>query len=213
MRQDPAPSSPVRLVASGVLCCSADQIARRNVLESLNRLRASVHLLRYDRLMFAHRPLLAAPRALLNVSLRPLGPSDVDDVKHLLSDLPVDYPGGDQWLARRLIDVLEGAAACTLATVSGRVVGVTIGTPKRRATKLSTIFVEPAFRRSGVGSRLLDAFLAEASPGAETYVTVADHKWRDLSPLLRSRGFVATALESDRYGPGRDEVVATLVAR
>jgi len=154
---------------------------------------------------------LAASRTTREPVLRALGLNDVDEVKQLLVALPLDYPGGDEWLERRLLDVLDGRATCELATLNGRVVGLTIGTPKGRATKLSTIYVVPAARRVGVGSMLLDSFIAQARTsgrGREIYVTAAHHRWPELQRLFESRGFTVSVVESDRYGPGRHEVVA-----
>jgi ribosomal protein S18 acetylase RimI-like enzyme len=152
------------------------------------------------------------------VTLRSLDARDLAAVGGLLTDLEVDYPGGRLWLANRLLDVVDGRAICDLAAVGGFIVGATIGTPKPHAMKLSTIFVAPEWRRKGVGAALLDRFLAQAEARVadsgrelrvETYVTVAHHNWGQLAPLLSSRGFTETAVEFNRYGIGRHEIVAT----
>lgn len=187
---------------------------------SLHRARGAdlpraVGSLRYDPPMLIKAPPIEslAARAGCGLAMRSLDGDDVDEVKRILVALPVDYPGGDQWLERRLVDVLDGRATCELATLGGRVVGLTIGTPKGQATKLSTIYVVPTARRVGVASALLDSFIAQACSNGdrEIYVTAAHHRWPELQRLFESRGFIVSAVEFDRYGPGRHEVVAIRV--
>lgn len=150
-----------------------------------------------------------------NVLIQPLAAADVPAVRSLLVDLPLSYPGAEAWLERRLQDCLDERARCMIATTPDGVVGVTILTPKALATKLSTIYVRPDFRRSGLGGRLLDQVLRDARGWAprdaqgETYVTVAHHTWGQLERLLLGRGFTRTAFEPNRYGQGRHEIVAT----
>lgn len=148
--------------------------------------------------------------------LRAITSEDLTPVKVMLQNLPRDYPKGDEWLSRRLGEVLEGGAHCTVADLGGRLVGVTLLTRKNHATKLSTIFVAHDLRGRGLGSALLDDAIVQARTGeatcegiAELYVTVAHHKWSLLAPLLTSRGFVVAATELNRYGRGRHEVIAT----
>lgn len=138
-----------------------------------------------------------------------LGRSHVRAVKTLLRDLPIDYPGGDAWLDSRLADVLDGRAECWVAAAGDQVAGTVILTPKSSALKLSTIFVAPLARGRGIGGRLMDETIAAACRHgcSEVYVTVAEHKVSLLEPLLTSRGFIRTAVEADRYGPGRTEVI------
>ena len=150
-----------------------------------------------------------------NVLIQPLAPADVPAVRSLLVDLPLSYPGAEAWLERRLQDCLAERARCMIARAPDGVVGITILTPKALATKLSTIYVRPDFRRSGLGGRLLDQVLRDARGWAprdargETYVTVAHHTWGQLERLLLGRGFTRTAFEPNRYGQGRHEIVAT----
>lgn len=151
------------------------------------------------------------------VSVVPMQEGDREAVRHLLRDLPVDYPGGQRWLNRRLDGILAGEASSWLAhrrdVGDGRLLGVVISTPKATAMKLSTIFIAPDARRTGVGALLLDRAIesARAQRFSETYVTVAHHKSHMLWPLLRSRGFTQKAVELNRYGPGRHELVFTLL--
>lgn len=138
--------------------------------------------------------------------------SEVEEVTALLSVVPQLYPAGDAWLRRRLADILEGSAQCSVVKRGGRLVAAAILTPKgQEVVKLSTFFVAPEARNSGVGSRLLDALLADLDQAnvKETYVTVAHHLAVPLMGLFVPRGFTPCAIEMDRYGEGRHEVVLT----
>lgn len=145
------------------------------------------------------------------IELRRLQPGDIAQVIHLLKDLPQDYPRGDLWLKRRLREALADHAKCEVASVAGVVAGVVILTPKQSSMKLSTIMVAERFRGLGIGSRLMDLALEiTADEGFdETFVTVAEHTFPLLRPLLKSRGFTRLALERHRYGLGRHELVFT----
>ena len=92
------------------------------------------------------------------VWLKPFEAGDRPTVFALLSDIPLLYPQGGEWLHRRLLDVASGKARCTLAMSRWNPVGATIESPKdRRRLKLSTVYVHPSFRQRGVGSRLIAA--------------------------------------------------------
>lgn len=77
--------------------------------------------------------------------------------------------------------------------------------------KLSTVYVHPNHRSQGVGSELVRAALSHADRTGieEIWVTVAHHLAPELLPLLCRNGFIQTAIELDRYGPGRDEAIFT----
>jgi ribosomal protein S18 acetylase RimI-like enzyme len=146
-------------------------------------------------------------------TVTPLCASDVFSVRTLLADvLPRLYPGGDAWLDRRLVDVLQGHAAALVARRDDTVCGVVILSPKAaRGLKLSTVFVNEHARSGGLGTSLVDAAVryADEQGYAEMWVTVAHHLADQLAALLRGSGFTDTAFVSNRYGLGRHEVVFT----
>lgn len=142
--------------------------------------------------------------------LRPYGRNDRTSVFRLLSILPSLYPKGETWLDHRLDAVIQGKARCNLVTMGNVLVGVTVETPKgKRRLKLSTILVHPFFRGKGIGNLLLDNCRNYwmHSKVDQVYVTVASHIAPNLSSLLHSFDFKANAVEKERYGEGRDEVV------
>jgi len=152
----------------------------------------------------------AGVSTLPTITFRPFSPSDRADVISLLTDLPALYPKGARWLQRRLDDVVEGRARCTLAVCHTAILGATIETPKgRKHMKLSTIFVRPTLRRCGVGSLLMDDCRRrwELSDLDEVIVTVALTRLREVAPLFRRTGFEMLAVEQARYGDERDEAV------
>ncbi|MDE3137114.1 MAG: GNAT family N-acetyltransferase [Acidobacteriota bacterium] len=143
-------------------------------------------------------------------SMRPYRSRDREAVFRLLSFLPSLYPKGAEWLDGRLEDVLRGRARCTLAFADVRLAGVTIETPKGKyTTKLSTIWVAPEHRASGIGTALLDACRRgwERSGVRSAYVTADVRAGQALWPVLKGLSFRPTNVEKDRYGEGRDETV------
>lgn len=141
--------------------------------------------------------------------VRRLNRDDAEAVTALLSDL--DYPGAQEWLARRLADVVAGRAsgAVVTGTIAGSVIGVVIVAPKPRGLKICTLAVDPAHRRRGVGAALLDSAMETARTfDRPIYLTADAKQWPELAPLLTSRGFEVVAHLPDRYHHGRTEVVA-----
>jgi hypothetical protein len=153
---------------------------------------------------------MTKPVVVKKMVLLPYELSDREQVFSLLSFLPTLYPGGYEWLDRRLEEVLLGAARCTLARVSRRIAGIAIETPKGNGiVKLSTIFVDPKFRHRRIGTALLRncTNLWRLDSIENCYIT-ADHRIApDLSPLLAKFSFKEKSVISNRYGPGRHEVV------
>lgn len=134
-----------------------------------------------------------------------------DEVREMLDFLPVLYPGGSEWLERRLCQVDDGTAVVhAVRADGGQLAGVMLGVLKPSGRfKISTLFVREEYRRRGVGGALLDAALVHARVrGAkETYITGATSIRAELAPLLASRSFTRVATEISRYGEGRDEDV------
>jgi ribosomal protein S18 acetylase RimI-like enzyme len=142
--------------------------------------------------------------------LRPYCRADKAQVVHLLRALPQLYPDGRTWLDTRLSDVLDGKARCTLIVTASRVIGVTIETPKGyRDVKLSTICVDPTFRRRGIGLMLMaESHRRWLRDGIDRAYITADHRVvNSLYPLLARFGFYLRHTLRERYGEGRDEAV------
>lgn len=142
--------------------------------------------------------------------LRPYSVRDQSAVFALLHDLPMLYPGGGAWLERRLEDVLQRRARCTLAVTANGPIGIVIETPKERGRlKLSTIFVDFSFRGIGVASSLMtECRRIWMQKGVERVHVTADLKRvPTLLPLLRKNGFRLASVVYERYGPSRHEAV------
>lgn len=145
-----------------------------------------------------------------SIYLRSFTRYDRASVFSLLSFLPTLYPKGSSWLDSRLDDVLTGRARCTLAVTPWEVAGVTIETPKgAKRLKLSTIYVNPRFRGLGVGASLLRHCKAkwEQEGLSGVHVTADTRRLDALLPLLTSHSFSVTAIDKERYGPNRDEMI------
>jgi GNAT superfamily N-acetyltransferase len=173
---------------------------------------------RQDWRLYRHRERIVAGEGVVSdnnpqeclVNLRPYQRDDRADVTNLLAILPSLYPKGDEWLDRRLDDVLRGRARCTVAVIKRKPVGVTIETPKGRSKlKLSTIFVHQQYRGLGVGSCLMyrchETWVMDNL--SQVHLTSDVRIGSALLPLLKSFGFKSEILEYSRYGSGRDEQI------
>jgi ribosomal protein S18 acetylase RimI-like enzyme len=125
------------------------------------------------------------------------------------------YPDGEDWLARRLSDVEDGSARCTVARYDGRPVAAAIETPKQGGrVKLSTLWIHPGWRGLGIGSALTDLVAARwrTEQISEADLT-CDLSLRDaFERLLVPLGFALIRVIPDRYGVGRDEAVFSWLA-
>lgn len=145
------------------------------------------------------------------LSLRDFRPRDSYGVTNLLNGLVDVYPNGDQWLERRLEDVLENkATAWVLSDKSDIVRGVAIITPKgANASKLSTIKIDPLIRGNGVGRWLLDEISKFwiRSHIETAHVTVDSYNFDARQFFDRRDDFRKRTEIKSRYGEGRDETV------
>jgi GNAT superfamily N-acetyltransferase len=151
---------------------------------------------------------LANPQRIFR--LRPFRASDCVAIASSLTDIPALYPGGDIWLHRRLEDVVAHKAICTVAFVRRRLVGLTLEIQKGQGRrKLSTIFVNPAFRGLGVGSLLLENCFRswEIAELEEAIVTVRLARMTSTGAFLLRNGFKRIAIQRNRYGYGQDEAI------
>lgn len=145
-----------------------------------------------------------------DMTVRAATASDRTRVTGALGCLPRLYPGGGAWLDRRFDDALLGRSRLAVAAGDGRLLGLTLDTPKgEHRRKLSTLFVHPQFRHKGVGTWLLfltfEHWLREGVRDA--WITVPEHD-RATTTFLEGHGFRPLPTLRDRYGPGRSEVVS-----
>lgn len=143
--------------------------------------------------------------------LRPYGERDwVLVMKRLAPLLATSYPGGDQWLSRRLMDVEAGRARAQLVTLRGNLGGIAIETPKAGScVKLSTLWLAAPLRGRGLGHELLETCTSRwrATGVPSAWITASGAAVEGVGALVTQHGFQLTARERNRYGVGRDEWV------
>ncbi|WP_141208603.1 hypothetical protein [Streptomyces griseorubiginosus] len=131
-------------------------------------------------------------------------------MRELLRDLPNLYPHGDKWLDRTFGEIPQGKARLTVVELGTDIVAVSIEKPKDHGRmKLSTLYVRSDVRNMRVGTsffRWLDARWRSENR-KEVYMTVASEGAYELERLVKVFGFTCVAVQEDRYGLGRDEVV------
>lgn len=149
----------------------------------------------------------------LQVAVRPVRSSDL---AHLMAHVGplVDelYPQGAAKLLARLEDSINGYATAHVAVSRRSTTPLALASEVakgKRATKLSTFWVDPKARRRGIGAQLLDNRIATwlRSGQERVVVTVCESRAAELQSLFVPRGFERLALDLHRYGPDRGEVV------
>ena len=132
-------------------------------------------------------------------------PGDRRSVVRLLADLDRKYPGGLSWLDKRLNDVDLGRAYADLLIVRSRIAAVSIVTPKgRRRSKLSTFFVCPAYRKHGLGTRLIKVLEYRwQSEDLEEVIVTVNRNDPDTAGFFSNHHFSKMASAVVSYGEGR----------
>ena len=154
--------------------------------------------------------LVGTDRSRWNLSYRPYSRADRTLVFEMLPMIGQLYPGGVGWLNRKLNDVEDGRARCTLVQLGRWPAGLAIETPKgQRHVKLSTLVVPTAFRGKGVGTGLVSWLCAKwLSDDIETtHLTMPLAAANSVKPVFLACGFQDTAVCRDRYGNDRHELV------
>jgi hypothetical protein len=139
--------------------------------------------------------------------------ADRANLRRFLFFVPELYPGGEEWLERRMDDFRLGTASCVVIHRADTVLGVIIDAEKGRfSRKICNFYLSPVIRGLGLGSILLDRRIAQWKFDSieEASITVASARERYIAHLLVSRGFKRAAICPARYGPNRDEVVYQL---
>jgi GNAT superfamily N-acetyltransferase len=137
-----------------------------------------------------------------NVWVRALARRDKSSVFRMLSFLGDAYPGGLDWLDRRIEDVEVGAGHCMIAGVGCWLGGIIIDTPKGPHTsKISTLYVRAGLRGKGVGSMLIQHQWRrwQQTNIDNVYITVSEARVGSLEPFLSARQFNLSAVAHDRY--------------
>jgi ribosomal protein S18 acetylase RimI-like enzyme len=143
--------------------------------------------------------------------LRAYHPSDRAAVLGLLASLSARYPGATEWLQRRLTDVEEGQARCTVVEVDGTLGAVMIETPKPpHQIKMSTLYVSEDCRHMGLAQLLIrHAQPLWAKEGITRVYSSVDSSHPSL-PFYTKLGWVVTDVAPGRYAADRDELVVEL---
>lgn len=149
----------------------------------------------------------------LPVTVRPVRANDLAHLMVRVGPLVEGlYPQGAAKLLARLEDSINGYATAHVAVsrLSANPLALASEVAKgKRATKVSTFWVDPETRRRGVGAQLLDSRIeAWLRSGQErVVVTVRESRAVELQSLFVPRGFERLALDLHRYGQDRSEVV------
>tara|TARA_R100000306_G_C4378159_1_gene142897 strand:- start:347 stop:814 length:468 start_codon:yes stop_codon:yes gene_type:complete len=131
-------------------------------------------------------------------------------LRRLLNDVAPLYPSFDAWLNftfRR--NMASGERRVLIAHNGSELVGAALLKDSLAEGKICTFFVSPDHRQMNIGGQLLDQALRELDRD-DAFITVAEERKAELSPLLTSRGFSVGNSISSLYRPGSTEYLFTL---
>ena len=142
------------------------------------------------------------------IQVMPVTRPDRGEANAMLVAIGRKYPGGLDWLDRRLGDVEHGRAWMWRASVADRAAGLAIVTPKgAHHSKLSTLLVAPRFRRVGVGRALITAVTRAWRAGAVDHACVTvDEQDHATAAFFACAGFRSIEAARPRYGERFDRV-------
>lgn len=159
---------------------------------------------------FASRTHLLDNKSTMLFKIRSYVKNDYKQVKDLLISLSSIYPDSEDWLEKKIKDVIKNKARCTVCEIDKSLIGLTIETPKKRKViKLSTIFVHPSYRRKKIGSALLE-FLRQKwffEKIERVYGTADLRFYSSIYPFLSRFGFKVIDVIYERYTPGNKEFI------
>ena len=134
-----------------------------------------------------------------NLLIREWEPGDAGPTRVLLSSISLDYPGFDDWLAKKLVD---GRTSKKVVAAGRAIAAFSMWQAKdERNIKLQTFIVGPLFRGTAIGQHLLYHELRTwaRDPKIErVHVTVASNKV-DLIAYFKMFGFRVEGIASNRY--------------
>lgn len=151
-----------------------------------------------------------------SLRIRPAGEQDAGRITELESEI-----FSDAWSRASVESHLAGRVNLALAAEAegSRVIGYLLGMKVLDEAEIYRVAVDPAARRSGIGGRLLEAFLSEVSPAGtapEEPVTVSLEVRAGNTPAIRmyeKAGFRKTGTRKEYYrDPTEDAVLMRLEA-
>lgn len=127
-----------------------------------------------------------------------------------LSDVSPLYPDFEGWLTFKFLGNLSsGKRKLLIAHDGNRAFGYSLLKQDSQESKICTFFILEEYRSLGLGQNLMAQSL-QILDSSETFITVADERLDELSPLLKSQGFTLSKSVPDMYRKGSQEHFWTL---
>ncbi len=125
-------------------------------------------------------------------------------IMELTESIGDTYPNHAKWFYDKfLIGLRNGERGYIVAEEDNELAGVLLYKNTKNERKISTLFVNPAFRKRGVATRLLKEGTKEL--GAGCIVTVSVRNMFQLKPLLEKNGFKVIRAVKGKYKPDNIE--------
>jgi ribosomal protein S18 acetylase RimI-like enzyme len=137
------------------------------------------------------------------LAVRPAEPTDLPMLyrSELLYMREIESEHVDKWLQavdRNLELWTTNLSRARVIDIGGQPAGIMLWMPlPEGAAVLVTIHVLPQFRRQGLGQRLLERFMSDASASGSSTLTLGVHKVNPARELYEQAGFERTHADSD----------------
>ncbi len=109
------------------------------------------------------------------------------------------YPEYDKWFKEKFIPGLQKSERMFIIALddNNTLAGCVLIKNTKEEKKISTLLVDPKFRRKGLGEELLKQTLQEL--GSHPLITVSNKNLSQLQPLLKKCGFHLSAIKKGVY--------------
>ena len=122
-----------------------------------------------------------------------------DQILNLTKPINDTYPGYTKWFMEKFIPGLQNKERMYIIALddANTLAGCVLIKNTEEKKKICTLFVNPKFRRQGLGKKLMEQTIKEL--GEHPLITVSSRNLSQLSPLLKQYGFHLSAAKKGAY--------------
>lgn len=127
------------------------------------------------------------------------------ELRNFLSTAAELYPNFDAWFNFKFRRQLATSQRKMIIAHDGsKLAGVSLLKCSKNESKISTLFVAPEFRNRDIGQNLIERSLSSLN-SLDAFITVAEERQQELSPLLVKNGFRLSKSSKSLYRQNKVE--------